>query len=159
MTIYSLGILLPKWNHNCIVLYCKNNTIVFTILLTIAKIWKQPMSTDKKVLCVCIYTYINIFIRVFLRPLRKLRIIVNEEQDNIGLLKNVIEMPVPFSSSFKSQFTGLYLWETAFDSSRWRYFSCIYAVFVEFLQHAMKMLLLHVYRWVFRSVQQYLRRV
>lgn len=76
------------------------------------------MSTDKKVVCVCIYTYINIFIRFFMRPLRRLRIIVNEEQDNIGLLKNVIEMSIPLSSSFKSQFTGLYLWETAFDSSR-----------------------------------------
>ena len=91
---------------------------VFPVLLTIAKIWKQPMSTDKKVVCVCIYTYINIFIRFFMRPLRRLRIIVNEEQDNIGLLKNVIEMSIPLSSSFKSQFTGLYLWETAFDSSR-----------------------------------------
>ena len=76
------------------------------------------MSTDKKVVCMWIYTYFNIFIRFFMRPLRKLRIIVNEEQDNIGLLKNVIEMSIPLSSSFKSQFTGLYLWETAFDSSR-----------------------------------------
>ena len=109
----------------------------------------------------CVYLYIvNIFIRFFMRPLRKLRIIVNEEQDNIGLLKTVIEMPVPFSSSFKSQFTDLYLWETAFDSSRWRYFSCSCAVFAEFLQHAMNMLLLlHVYRWVFWSVQQHLRRL